>query len=322
MTDCMTIDAATGPLDPRQRVHYNFGMVLGVNDFRQEQAHFEWKHALGNEFLHGYGTVCGLALSAAPEPGGADVRISVTPGFAVSPKGRWIRVPSLQCGLLGGWIADQSDSPPLGPGPARAYVTLCADECQTELVPVASEACASEDDSRKPSRTLETFRLEFSSQAPVQAEEQAARRLGALLGRVQVVPDASPPDDDGDRLLALVGELAASGFGPGSPPGSPPLLPPVGSPDEDPLRLPEGIAAGVMRRVLRTWVTEVCPRLREQVEAAPTDCLLLAALDFDLDAQGALLPASVRLDETERPILIAGRLQQELFGLVGRLPGL
>ncbi len=317
MTSCLTIDAEIAALDPRQRLHYNFGMVLGVNDFRQEQAHFEWKHALGNELLHGYGTVCGLALSAAADAGGADLRISVTPGFAVSPKGRWIQVPSLQCGLLGGWLAERPDTPP--PGPARAYVSLCYQECQTELAPVASTACASEEDTRKPSRTLESFRLEFSAEAPVQAEEQAMRRLGTLLHRVRVVPDASPPNDDSELLLALVSGLAAADSPAASPPG------------DGPLHLPESLAAEVMRRVLVLWTTEVCAQLRERTQDTATDCLLLAALDFDLDndgrpvvqldPQGELLPNSLRIDESERPILVKGRVQQELFGLVGRMSG-
>jgi hypothetical protein len=312
MTDCLTSDAEGPPLDPCQRVHYNFGMVLGVNDFRQEQEHFEWKHALGNALLHGFGTVSGLAVSTAPDSGGADVRVSVAPGLAVSPKGRWIRVASLQCGLLGEWLAGRSEFS--GPGPAQAYVTLCYRECQTELVPVASGACASEDDTRKPSRTLETFRLEFAPTAPQQAEEQAARRLGALLRRIRVVPAGSPAQDDRELLLALVSELGTPASPPASALGSPP--------GEYPLHLTETDAAEVMQRVLLRWVTEVCPQLRSQVEAAAEDSLLLALLSFELDTGGALRPETLRIDERERPILVKTRVQQELLGLVGRTPGL
>ena len=43
------------PLVPNKRVHYAFGMVLGLDEFRQEQEHFEWKDALGNLLLHGSG---------------------------------------------------------------------------------------------------------------------------------------------------------------------------------------------------------------------------------------------------------------------------
>ena len=92
-------------------------MVLGVDEFRQEQEHFEWKHALSNLLLHGYGTVCGLQVTAAAQTD--DVEIRVSQGYAISPRGKWIWVDRDQCALLGRWIRGHLAelSPP--PGPAR-----------------------------------------------------------------------------------------------------------------------------------------------------------------------------------------------------------
>ena len=42
--------------------------MLGVNDFRTEQAYFREKQKLHNRCLHGYGTVCGLMVVALPPP--------------------------------------------------------------------------------------------------------------------------------------------------------------------------------------------------------------------------------------------------------------
>jgi hypothetical protein len=64
------------------------------------------------------------------------------------------------------------------------------------------------------------------------------------------------------------------------------------------------------------WVTEVCPRFE------PTsDCILLAAIHFDVDAAGALLVDSVAIDNDARPVLVPDRLKQELFCLLGDQSG-
>jgi hypothetical protein len=67
-----------------------------------------------------------------------------------------------------------------------------------------------------------------------------------------------------------------------------------------------------MRDALTVWVTEVCPRFE-----AHSDCILLAAIHFDVDAIGALLVDSVEIDNGARPVLVPDRLKQELFCLLG-----
>lgn len=51
-----------------RRLHYFHGQMLGVNDFRTEQAYFREKHKLHNRCLHGWGTVCGLMVKALEPP--------------------------------------------------------------------------------------------------------------------------------------------------------------------------------------------------------------------------------------------------------------
>ncbi|MDT7807863.1 MAG: hypothetical protein QOJ70_1676, partial [Acidobacteriota bacterium] len=118
MQDCCT--SATSDkalLSPNKRVNYTFGMVLGVDDFRQEQEHFEWKHRISNLLLHGSGTVCGLSVTT--EAVGADVEVRIAPGYAVSPHGRWMWLERALCARLGEWVAKNStqQSPPPAPGP-------------------------------------------------------------------------------------------------------------------------------------------------------------------------------------------------------------
>ena len=52
---------------PNKRLDYHVGMFMTADDWRQEQEHFEWKHALAKRWLHGYGTVSGLKVYAAAD---------------------------------------------------------------------------------------------------------------------------------------------------------------------------------------------------------------------------------------------------------------
>jgi len=49
-----------------RRLTYFFGQMLGVGDFQSEQQYFREKLKLHNRCFHGYGTVCGLGVRAAP----------------------------------------------------------------------------------------------------------------------------------------------------------------------------------------------------------------------------------------------------------------
>jgi len=291
-------------LPPNKRVNYTFGMVLGEQDFRQEQAHFEWKHRISNLLLHGYGTVCGLHVTARPLDDGSDVEIYVSSGYAISPRGDWIWVDHDQCARLGAWLQRHSADLPgfAGPGSYTAYVSLCYDECQVDLVPVAGRACASEEDTRAPSRILETFRTGFSWDAPEQGREDHFRAFGDLLQRIEIIPESgSPPDpDDSAYLIDLVRNLGLE------------QSPPAFSPPEESIGLYASSLCETLREALTVWATQVCPRFE------PTgDCILLAAIHFDVDAAGALLVDSVEIDNDARPVLIPDRLKQELFCLIG-----
>ena len=66
-------EAPCPDLPELKRLNYFYGQLLGVNDFRSEQAYFREKLRLHNRCLHGFGTVCGLKVvpvsqSTACEP--------------------------------------------------------------------------------------------------------------------------------------------------------------------------------------------------------------------------------------------------------------
>jgi len=319
MMDCSAALLTNAPLDPKKLPNYVSGMVLGPTDFRQVLENFDWKHRNSNLLLHGSGTVCGLKVST--QPSGSDVQIGVSAGFAISPRGRWIRVEPDQCALLNQWLQAQSTVPYASPGPGshQIYVTLCYNQCLTDLVPIAGQQCAPDANNQAPSRILESFSLQFSWTPPAQPLEDRARLFGALMRQIEIVDltDSLPGVDDSQELLAAVRALAQD-----------PLPLPGSLPDGGPFRLTSADAEATIREALTIWVTEVCPKIRSKPEASPLldpaadDCLLLAAIEFDVDSLGQVMPGTIVIDETQRPVLVPSRILQELFtGTGGAGPG-
>lgn len=305
MKDCITASADEAPLAPNKRVKYSLGQVLGVDEFRQEQTHQEWKNRLSNLLLHGYGTVCGLKVDKRLVNG--QIEITISPGYAVSPKGDWIWVDKEQCALLGDWVSKHLDDPDAG-SPPVVYVKLCYTECPTDLQPVAGQPCATDDETRVPTRIQESFRAEFSWTPPQQAAEDHFRRFGDLLASIEVVPDPIPlpfvriRQDDRGLLYDLVRDLCHVS----SPPHSP---------DPDKIIIYESAYCDVMREVLLIWTTEVCSCFSDP----QGDCILLACIHFGLSSNGLLDANTVSVQNCERPILVPDRLKQELFCISGRL---
>ena len=59
------VPASTGGLSPDLRVNYQFGLVLGVDEFEQEGLYLRERDERATRSLHGYGTAVGLHVTAA-----------------------------------------------------------------------------------------------------------------------------------------------------------------------------------------------------------------------------------------------------------------
>jgi competence ComEA-like helix-hairpin-helix protein len=308
----VTVSTESTQLEVNKRVNYELGMILGVDEFQQEQEHFEWHHRLHHKLLHGYGTVCGLKVTFDKDKN----EIVVGKGYAVSPEGRLIWQDQDICANLPNWISGhQPELADQGSGSYQIYLKLCYDEELTDNLPVVGQACATLEDSLKPTRIRETYRAELTVTPPSQIREDTYRAFGDLLQRVEIIADGSSPlaEDDSAALLKLVLALAG-GPRPGdeSPVMSPSESSPVLSPDESaPILLHADTACETMRQVLTIWATEVCPLLPTLDEG---DCVLLACIDFNL-ISGVLDVDSVVVNDCDRPILVPERLLQELFCL-------
>lgn len=315
MTDFKPAYPDTVNLDPHKRVYYSHGLVLGVDEFLQEETYLLERDRTHNRGLHGYGTVCGLSLDTRDDGGQPDILVG--PGVAVDPRGREVRVPEAQCARLDDWLLRHHDdvvgllgSPPSSsPAQLVLNLVLCYAECPTDEVPVPSGPCQSLERTMVPSRVADDFRLELRTDLgyPEQIEEGAVRDLIALLDAIPVsdTPGGMTDTDMTDLIRGLI------------PGGSPPVVsPPTPTGHMQPTDVPE-----LVRTAFRVWVTDVRPELlagqRNCAGGPPLEeCILLARVEFPVEDTDAGLRVSglVSFDESERPYLLHTRLLQEYLG--------
>ena len=163
----------SGAPEPRSRVtlertRYFYGLVLGVDDFAQEQEYFRAKARRHNRMLHGYGVVCGLRLRA--EPAGM---VTIEPGYALDPRGEEIvverelvvdlGVEDAEGNTVGACPGDEAFVPVERPLGKPLYIAIRYAECDVRPVPVASE---SGDETVEYSRTRESFVIRVLTALP------------------------------------------------------------------------------------------------------------------------------------------------------------
>jgi hypothetical protein len=141
----------------RKRRNYAYGMVLGVEDFQEEQSYFLNRMRLHNQTLHGYGTVSGLEVSS-PEDNAESIIVNA--GAAIDPMGNEIILPSAaECPL-----PDDGDT---------VYLVLYWAERGTDPVPVLGSE--SEANQTVPSRVEEYAILKY------ELEENVMNPLGVVI---------------------------------------------------------------------------------------------------------------------------------------------
>lgn len=304
--------------DPTKHVNYTLGMILGVEDFTQEFAYLSGRDQWQARALHGYGTVCGLRVTARPA-GSDGWEVLVESGAALSPRGQVIRVPAAQCAKLNPWLTAHRDevlqrvgSPP---DMAHLYVTLCFRECPVDLVPIPGEPCRSEDDARAPSRLKDDYQLDLRWDAPDQRHEDAIRDFVDWLHLIDV---ADIPDSEAN-FTAFEAAVRAAVPQFQSPSASPPASPPdfmLGSPPTG-LSIPREAVEVYLRRAFLIWTTELRPLWLGQGETCGglppgEDCVLLAELFVPLAPNGMVSDVEpVIVDEERRPYLLSLRMIQE-----------
>jgi hypothetical protein len=313
--------ATASPADPRRHVNFTSGMVLGVEDYRQEFAYHSARDKwIVRDFL-GYGTLSGLAVSLEDTDGDGP-RVRVTPGAAAAPSGQLICVGREQCGSLNAWLGRDEVKEKLklltkdSADPSRAnlnlYLTLCYVDCAVAEVPIPGEPCRSDENLMAPSRIADDYVLSFAFEPPPMAEAEAVDALDTLWHNVAVGGAAF---DEAVRKAELQLRLALGLYAADAPAPA--------TADLDQIEVPAGSAHRFRAAVRRLWVTELRPLVEAQSCAAETlpaqDCVLLAQLWLPVIRPGANWvvdgkKAAITLDQTTRPLLLSASVAQTSFG--------
>jgi hypothetical protein len=304
MSDFTSIYPETNVLDPSKRVNYIHGLVLGVDEFNQEECYLLEKDRLHNRSLHGYGTVCGIQVSQEDQTTGLEIKVDA--GMAISPSGQVIQVPRTQCAILNEWLASHGEeiaevlgSPSIA-GPLSLYLMLCYRECKTDLVPIPTGPCQSLEETTAPSRIADDFSLSFELQEPPDEHfESVMQGFSDLLLNIPVEAGGAMTLDE---IKALVRTLIPEG----SPPGSPSLSSPADA------IAPENVH-DFFNAAFLVWVTEVKPcLLTDTSECVPSDpyqnCVFLAQINFTVETIDGITRLDpnedVEIDEHMRQFLI------------------
>lgn len=214
MSDFDTDISTSTVTDLSKRVRYSTGLVLGVDEFEQDQAYLIARDRLLTRALHGYGVVQGLDV-ALDDPQNELPQVKVRPGVAVTPDGQHVCVERTQCAVLDDWLARQDPDTLLegeedgGGTEICVFVVLRYGTRATDFVPIPGGPCRTEEESRAASRLADDFTLtlELDDQRPQQVEEHAIRLLGKLMRALVVKP--TPPYVDASTVTTLVEAVPA-----------------------------------------------------------------------------------------------------------------
>lgn len=171
-------DAALG--EPLQRIAYEAGMMLGLDATRDEQSYHRRRLTRHQYWLHGYGTLAGMAVRVDPatsEDADSDVptRIVVGAGLGIDGLGREVLVHEPYCIELGEWLRSQS-SDRLRKGYSDSddllwlKITIRYADCQLEPQPVLARRLNLSTDPVQPSRIADSILLEMAPERPPTVE--------------------------------------------------------------------------------------------------------------------------------------------------------
>jgi len=104
-------DPLEKPLEP-DRVNYANGILLDEQDFNAEQAYFRGRLSRALAYLHGLGTIAGLAVSVIEKkipnsPNTDKYVLKISPGLAIDRLGRMIELPASYCIRVQPWFNTQ-----------------------------------------------------------------------------------------------------------------------------------------------------------------------------------------------------------------------
>jgi hypothetical protein len=164
------------------RVAFEPGMLLGVEATRSEQDYHRRRLNRHAYWLHGSGTVCGLAVAVTAEDPGNDTdqvltRLLVSPGIGIDGLGREVSVHEPYCIDLTAWLTTQFEDEDLwgalvrdGYEPADQglwlKVTMRYQDVASGLQPVMANEPNAGTDPVEPSRVKDCVLFELQAERP------------------------------------------------------------------------------------------------------------------------------------------------------------
>ncbi|WP_405868135.1 hypothetical protein OG407_49745 [Streptomyces sp. NBC_01515] len=316
------VSLSTGTLSPDQRVNYSYGMVLGLDEFLQEQLYLQEKDYRLRRTLHGFGTSYGLNVTVArPADSTIDFTVAVSPGAGIDQWGREFVLREAQCIRLLPWVLAQEQAQPGivtahgdGCGDVPVYVVASYATCLDALVPLPGQTCGG-DQSQVPSRIRDSWNIELRWDPPAMPRWDSDRRLGRLLASTVLVDEYDPALPDENALIDAVRALPAQApNGPGDIDQSQPSEIPVV------YQVSRERALATWDQIFAIWVSEIRPQLEPDLLAPPESsdpAILLGAVRFSTGVWPPFNPAdpdlfSANTFDPGRPTVLNTQLIQEL----------
>lgn len=193
-----------------QRVKWFSRQLVTMQDMKDEQNYHREKRKNHNRLLHGWGTVCGLEVTAAPTAANP-WQVEIGLGYALDPCGEEIYVAdgfTLDLAQCGPGAATDPCEPGLlrAPAPTTGNQTIVAikyAECLAQPVLAMPAGCACEDENCEYSRIREGFEIGCLTELPPSHQPLPGPTLCDLVTG-QALPVCPPCPADPWVVLAQV----------------------------------------------------------------------------------------------------------------------
>jgi hypothetical protein len=192
--DCFMNDLS---LREQERTRYYSHQLISADDLTQDQIYQREKRRMHNRLLHGWGIVCGLDVSL-DTTNAASPLAAISPGYALSPQGDEIYVPTEvrfdlgQCitGPTSGACSSLCYTPATNAvDPSQTfYLAIRFIECPARPVRVAPLNCGCDDTACEYSRIRESFEVTCLSTLPVYESENPSTPCDAFTSKVVPCP--------------------------------------------------------------------------------------------------------------------------------------
>ncbi len=175
MKNVQLLDCSQPATVKLERVNYFNRQLLTADDMTTERDYFLQKLRRHNRFMHGWGVVCGLAVTAAPD-NQSPWLVKIGSGYALGPYGDEIFVGDAVYFDLEACINGGTTSPcepnMVTSGSAGtstiAYLAIKYAECLARPVQIAASGCGCDSDPCQYSRIRDSFQIQCLPELPPQ----------------------------------------------------------------------------------------------------------------------------------------------------------